>query len=90
MKAIGPITVQCIIKENTPFFIEINPRYGGGAPLGIAAGANSPEWYIKELLGIPFEAPKPDEYKKNLYMTRADQTLYIEENDLKKFKSYNI
>jgi len=90
MKAIGPITVQCIMKEKTPYFIEINPRYGGGAPLGIAAGVNSPEWYIKEFLGIPFDASKPDEYKKNLYMTRADQTLYIEENDLRKFKSYNI
>lgn len=90
LNAIGPITVQCIMKGNTPFFIEINPRYGGGAPLGVAAGANSPEWYIKEFLGISFDAPKLDEYKKNLYMTRADQTLYLKEDDIKKFKSYNI
>ncbi len=39
----GPITIQLIRekKTNTDYFIEINPRFGGGAPLSIKAGANS-------------------------------------------------
>lgn len=52
-KPVGPITIQ-LIKENTTgknFYIEINPRFGGGAPLSMKAGANSAEATIKILLG---------------------------------------
>ena len=39
----GPLTVQLIrdYESNEDYFIEINPRFGGGAPLSIKAGANS-------------------------------------------------
>ena len=90
LKAIGPVTVQCIIKNKTPYFIEINPRYGGGAPLGIAAGISSPEWYIKEHMGIPFDVPPLGDYKRNLYMTRYDQTFFLNEEDVQRIKSNNI
>ena len=90
LEGIGPITVQCIIKNKIPYFIEINPRYGGGAPLGIAAGVNSPEWYIKEHLGIPFDVPQLCDYKRNLYMTRYDQTFFLNEEDVQSIKSNNI
>ena len=90
LKAIGPVTVQCIIKDKTPYFIEINPRYGGGAPLGIAAGANSPAWYIKEHLGISFQVPVLGEYKRSLFMTRYDQTFFLNEEDVQRIKSNNI
>ena len=45
----GPLTVQLIRDGNhTDHFIEINPRYGGGAPLSMKAGAKSAE----ALLGL--------------------------------------
>ena len=39
----GAITVQLIRQKETnkDYYIEINPRYGGGAPLTMRAGANS-------------------------------------------------
>lgn len=39
----GAITVQLIQQHGTGdnYYIEINPRYGGGAPLSMKAGANS-------------------------------------------------
>jgi len=42
-KPCGAITIQLIRQENTndDYFIEINPRFGGGAPLSIKAGADS-------------------------------------------------
>ena len=42
-KPCGPITIQLIRQNitNIDFFIEINPRFGGGAPLSIKAGADS-------------------------------------------------
>ena len=39
----GPITIQLIRQKDTgrDFFLEINPRFGGGAPLSMKAGADS-------------------------------------------------
>ena len=50
-KPCGPITVQLIRDANTgeDYFIEINPRYGGGAPLSMKAGADSSEMLIRLL-----------------------------------------
>ena len=46
LPAVGPITVQCMMKRTpdgeAPAFTEINARLGGGVPLGISAGADSP------------------------------------------------
>ena len=84
LEAIGPITVQCINNNNKPYFIEINARYGGGAPLGIAAGANSPEWFLKEASGIHFKRPLIGDFIENLYMTRSDHSTYITETILAK------
>ena len=42
-RPVGPMTVQ-LIRQNTTdkdYFIEINPRFGGGAPLSMKAGARS-------------------------------------------------
>ena len=38
-------------KNNDNYFIEMNPRFGGGVPLSIAAGANFPKALIYEFLG---------------------------------------
>lgn len=52
-KPCGQITVQLIRDENTGdnYYIEINPRFGGGAPLSIKAGADSAEAVLKMLNG---------------------------------------
>ncbi len=52
-KPCGQITVQLIREKKTgeDWFIEINPRFGGGAPLSIKAGADSAEALIKLLNG---------------------------------------
>ena len=49
-KPCGPMTVQLIRDaEGVDWFIEINPRYGGGAPLSMKAGARSAENVLKLL-----------------------------------------
>lgn len=50
-KPIGQITVQLIREENTgiDYYIEINPRFGGGAPLSMKAGADSAESLLRLL-----------------------------------------
>jgi carbamoyl-phosphate synthase large subunit len=80
IRAIGPITVQCILREGKPYFTEINARFGGGCPLGIKAGVNSPRWYLAEAAGLPLKIPELGTYQKDLYMTRFDESFFIEEN----------
>ena len=52
-KPSGAITVQLIRQNETgdDYYIEINPRFGGGAPLSIKAGADSAEAMIRLLGG---------------------------------------
>lgn len=52
-KPCGPLTVQLIRQNETgkDYYIEINPRYGGGAPLTMKAGANSAIALLKLLHG---------------------------------------
>ena len=49
----GQITVQLIRQKSTgdDYYIEINPRFGGGAPLSIKAGADSAEALLRVLQG---------------------------------------
>ena len=51
---VGPMTVQLIRQKDTgdDYFIEINPRYGGGAPLSMKAGARSAETVLQLLMGV--------------------------------------
>ena len=52
-KPCGAITVQLIRDSNSGIdnYIEINPRFGGGAPISMAAGADSAQALLRLLLG---------------------------------------
>ncbi|MBR0090819.1 MAG: ATP-grasp domain-containing protein [Lachnospiraceae bacterium] len=52
-KPCGPVTVQLIRKRATgeDYYIEINPRFGGGAPLSMKAGADSASAILRLLAG---------------------------------------
>lgn len=73
----GVITLQLIFTpQNKIKFIEINPRFGGGAPLAMKAGANFPKWIMQQLLD---QKPriKFDGFKDNLTMLRYDAEVWI-------------
>lgn len=80
----GLVTLQCIVTpERRIRFIEINPRFGGGAPLGIAAGADYPGWLIQELLG---ETPQIafDGFRHGTCLLRYDWSTFLAlDDDLK-------
>lgn len=73
---IGHITIQCRIDKNVVKFIEVNPRFGGGAALGIAAGANTPLLIIKLLSGKKVK-PSIGRFKENIVMLRYTKDLFI-------------
>jgi len=74
--AVGCITLQCFKQEDGGLsFIEINPRFGGGVPLSIAAGADFPLWTIRMCRGM--ELGEPDySWKDNLSMYRYDDAVF--------------
>ncbi len=74
----GVITVQCMVTRGKPIkVIEINPRFGGGAPLSIAAGADFPRWLMGELLGRRLR-PDYEGYTDNLAMLRYDESVFVD------------
>lgn len=78
----GLVTVQCFVTpERRIRFIEINPRFGGGAPLGIAAGANYPLWLLQELAGQTPEI-QFDGWQDRLCMFRYDWSVFVRETAL--------
>lgn len=79
LPAIGPITVQCMLRDGKPCFTEINARLGGGVPLGIAAGVDSPRWLLARAAGLPMEVPPLGSYRAGLYLTRFDDSFFLSE-----------
>ncbi len=78
LKPVGPITLQCIVNESGVYFIEINPRFGGGAPMSIKAGADSPKNLYKLLKGNKLSYQ--DDYMEGLTGIRFDQAIYVDAN----------
>jgi carbamoyl-phosphate synthase large subunit len=81
LPAVGPVTVQCMMHENEPHFTEINARYGGGVPLGIAAGVDSPKYLLARALRMPVVVPPLGQYEEGLYMTRFDESFFLSSSD---------
>lgn len=77
LPVIGPITIQCIIRDDLVCFTEINARFGGGVPLSIAAGVNSPQWLLAHAAGIEIEIPPIGTFTTGLYMTRYDSSFFL-------------
>lgn len=77
LPAIGPITVQGMWNRGRFLFTEINARFGGGAPLGIAAGADSPRWLLARAAGLCIEMPPLGHYVRDLMLTRFDESYFL-------------
>jgi carbamoyl-phosphate synthase large subunit len=73
----GVITLQLFLTDDGKIkFIEINPRFGGGAPLSIKAGADFPKWILQELTGRK-PSIRPDSIKDGLIMLRYDSEVWL-------------
>lgn len=73
----GVVTVQCMVTPDRRIRVtEINPRFGGGAPLAIRAGADFPKWILQERLG---RRPRisPTGFTDHLAMLRFDDSVFV-------------
>lgn len=73
----GVVTVQCMsMPDGRIRTIEINPRFGGGAPLSIHAGADFPKWILQEALG---RKPRINAtaFRDDVVMLRFDDAVFV-------------
>lgn len=72
----GPLNVQCRMRGKTPVVFEINPRFSGGIPLTIAAGADFPAMLVQLAQGNP---PKPSlgRFRADLWMTSYETAVFL-------------
>lgn len=74
----GCINAQCFLTPDDKIkFVEINPRFGGGAPLSLHAGADFPKWIIEMYCGKD-PGDVRDAYRKNIYMLRYDDAVFLD------------
>lgn len=81
---IGPINMQVMShkKDKHIYYLEINPRLGGGAPISYYSGANFAKWLFDEYFfnkKIGFYS----KWKKNITALRYDQSLIINKKNVR-------
>ena len=81
LQLIGHNTIQCFLDDSIIKFIEVNPRFGGAAHLGFAAGAPTPLFLVKLLKGETLE-PRIGQFKDNYFMLRYADDLFLDEESL--------
>ena len=75
-ECMGLITIQLFLApDGTIRVIEVNPRFGGGVPLAIQAGADFPKWLLAEWLG---QRPRIrlDNFRAGVLMLRYHQSFF--------------
>jgi carbamoyl-phosphate synthase large subunit len=74
----GCINMQCFAAETGEItFVEINPRFGGGVPLSLHAGADFPRWIIQMAHGRD-PGDISNAYRKNVCMLRYDDAVFLD------------
>ena len=76
---IGHITIQCMRTDRGIEYIEINPRFGGGAPMSIAAGADSCENLYRILRGE--RLVRNERFRDNITFLRFDASIMLNEEN---------
>ena len=76
LKPVGHITVQCMKTKRGIEYIEINPRFGGGAPMSIMAGADSCQRLYELLEGKALTYR--EDYRENLLFLRFDDSIMLD------------
>src|ERR1017187_1800060 len=81
LKLVGHNTIQCFFDGRTVKFIEVNPRFGGGANLGFAAGICTPRYLLQLVQKKPVE-PRIGEFEDGLVMLRYTQDVFLHSGEV--------
>jgi carbamoyl-phosphate synthase large subunit len=73
----GAINIQCRMRYEQPVIFEINPRFSGGIPLTIQAGADFPAMLLKLAMGRRVD-PIIGSFKNDLWMTSFESSFFVD------------
>jgi carbamoyl-phosphate synthase large subunit len=79
---VGPANIQCKWDGRTATLIEVNPRFSGGIPLTLAAGADFPAWLLQMCAGIEIRS-QLGKFQDGLAMMSFEESIFAREADLK-------
>ena len=68
--------------KGQPYIFEINPRFSGGIPLTIQAGADFPKMLLRLALGRRVE-PAIGAFRDDLWMTSFESSFFLEAPNLR-------
>lgn len=84
----GVFCCQCRRKDGSkPQFFEVNPRFGGGCVLSIAAGANLPRYLLEEVLGLPISATM-GQFTNHMLMLRYEEAVFMPVDNVKSLPGF--
>lgn len=72
----GPANIQVKLQEDRATVFEVNPRFSGGIPLTIAAGADFPGWLIEMCCGRAVR-PCMGQFTDGLVMACYEEALFL-------------
>jgi len=73
----GAVNIQCRVVAGRPIVFEINPRFSGGIPLTIAAGADFPRMLLQLTRGQRLR-PRIGEYRSDLWISNYEESVFLE------------
>ena len=76
LRFIGAVNIQCRLVDGRPVVFEINPRFSGGIPLTIAAGADFPRWLVDLALDRPVPAAI-GRFFDDIWMTNYESSIFM-------------
>jgi carbamoyl-phosphate synthase large subunit len=81
IRSFGQVTLQCVKNDSGVYFIDMNPRAGGGSALSIRAGGDYPRFLIEQASGAR-TVPVLGSYEAGLVMLRYSEDIIINEGDV--------
>ena len=75
----GAINIQCRVANGRPVVFEINPRFSGGIPLTIAAGADFPRM-ILDLVAGRRVSPAIGAFTPDFWMTSYEASIFLDQD----------
>jgi carbamoyl-phosphate synthase large subunit len=82
LQIVGPANVQCKWNGSEASLIEVHPRFSGGIPLTIAAGADFASWLVQLKAGIEI-VPQIGKFEDGLAMMSFEESIFAKESELK-------
>lgn len=73
----GAVNIQCRLVNGRPIVFEINPRFSGGIPLTIHAGADLPRMLVDLVAGVRV-APAIGRFRDDVWMSSYETSVFLD------------